>query len=205
MAEGFGLFRVPFLFQNIQPSSGAALNEAAMRQLDPVIAECAAKHVVRLLDMHNYGSYYRDDTVTAQGLPGAINVSNTRLAALDWVKTANAIAAAIRATGATNKIVFQGRGTAPGAGRRAETPFRFSRPMTRQQFCVRGPSISRRRRVGHLAKLRRRRRRTAAVSRRGGAGAAEDVDELSAPLKPLRLAEHPALKLVRASLSLPWF
>jgi endoglucanase len=135
-AQGFGIFRVPFLFQNIQPSSGAAINEAAMRQLDPVLAACAANSVVCLLDMHNYGSYYLDDTPTAQGLPGVINTSNARLAqlwgqiaaryknnqyvwfglmnephqqtALAWVKTANAIAAAIRATGATNKIVFQG-------------------------------------------------------------------------------------------------
>ena len=72
----------------------------------------------------------------SQGLPGTIGTSNARLAnlwaqiasrykgnsyvwfdlmnepnkqtALDWVKTNNAIAAAIRATGATNKIIFQG-------------------------------------------------------------------------------------------------
>jgi endoglucanase len=134
--QGFGIIRVPFLFQNIQPSSGAPLNEGAMRQLDPLLIECAAKRIVCLLDLHNFGSYYQDSTATAQGLPGAINISNARLAelwaqiakryknnpfvwfglmnephqqtALVWVKTANAIAAAIRATGATNKIIFQG-------------------------------------------------------------------------------------------------
>ena len=57
LAQGFEIFRIPFLFQNIQPNSGAALNEAAMRQLDPVLGACAAKHIVCLLDMHNYGSY----------------------------------------------------------------------------------------------------------------------------------------------------
>ncbi len=134
--QGFGIIRVPFLFQNIQATSGAPLNEGAMRQLDPVLIECAARRMICLLDLHNYGSYYQDSTVAGQGLPGAINVSNARLAelwaqiakryannpsvwfglmnephqqtALMWVKTANAIAAAIRATGATNKIVFQG-------------------------------------------------------------------------------------------------
>jgi endoglucanase len=133
--QGFGILRVPFLFQNIQPSSGAPLNEAAMRQLDPVLAECAAKRVVCLLDMHNYGSYYQDANAS-QGLPGAIATSNARLAelwaqiatryksnpyvwfglmnephqqtALVWVKTSNAIAASIRTTGATNKILFPG-------------------------------------------------------------------------------------------------
>jgi endoglucanase len=134
--QGFGIIRVPFLFQNIQGSSGAPLNEGAMRLLDPVLVECAARRMICLLDLHNYGSYYQDNTATAKGLPGAVNVSNARLAELwaqiakryannpfvwfglmnephqqtaaMWVKTANAIAAAIRATGATNKIVFQG-------------------------------------------------------------------------------------------------
>ena len=135
-AQGFGMLRVPFVFQNIQAASGAALDEAAMRQLDPVLGECAARRIVCLLDMHNYGSYYVDDSAAGQGLPGTIGVSNARLAklwagiasryqnnasvwfdlmnephqqtAIEWVKTDNAIAAAIRATGATNKIIFQG-------------------------------------------------------------------------------------------------
>jgi endoglucanase len=135
-AQGFGIIRVPFLFQNIQAASGTNLDEAAMRQLDAVLSECAAKRVVCLLDMHNYGSYYLDDAPASQGLPGSIDVSNARLAelwariagrykgnsyvwfdlmnephqqtALEWVKTDNAIAAAIRATGAANKIIFQG-------------------------------------------------------------------------------------------------
>jgi endoglucanase len=133
--QGFGIIRVPFLFQNIQSASGAALNEGAMRQLDFVVNECAVQRVICLLDLHNYGSYYRDDS-TEQALPGTSNASNARLAefwaqiarrykdqslvwfglmnepnkqtALQWVKTSNAIAAAIRATGASNKIVFQG-------------------------------------------------------------------------------------------------
>jgi endoglucanase len=135
-SQGFGIIRVPFLFQNIQAASSAALDEAAMRQLDPVLDQCAARRIVCLLDMHNYGGYYLDDSAATLGLPGSIDASNTRLAklwagiadryknnpfvwfdlmnepnrqtALEWVKTGNAIAAAIRATGATNKIVFQG-------------------------------------------------------------------------------------------------
>jgi endoglucanase len=135
-AQGFGIIRVPFVFQNIQGASGATLNETAMRQLDPVLGECIARRIVCLLDMHNYGSYYLDDSAASQGLAGIINVSNARVAnlwaqianrykgnsyvwfdlmnepnkqtALEWTKTGNAIAAAIRATGATNKIIFQG-------------------------------------------------------------------------------------------------
>ena len=135
-AQGFGIIRLPFLFQNIQPASGADLDEAAMRQLDPVLAECGRRTLVCLLDMHNYGSYYLDDSAAAQAPPGTPKVSNARLAQLwaqiarryrdnpyvwfglmnephlqtarEWVKTGNAIAAAIRATGATNKIVFSG-------------------------------------------------------------------------------------------------
>jgi endoglucanase len=134
--QGFGIIRLPFVFQNIQASSLGMLNEAAMRQLDPVLTECAVRRIVCLLDMHNYGNYYLDDSAAGQGLPGTIGVSNARLAnlwaqianryknnsfvwfdlmnepnqqtALEWVKTDNAIAAAIRATGTTNKIVFQG-------------------------------------------------------------------------------------------------
>jgi endoglucanase len=135
-AQGFGIIRVPFVFQNIQAASGVMLNEAAIRQLDPVLSECAVRRIICLLDMHNYGSYYLDDSAAGQGLAGAINVSNARVAnlwaqianrykgnsyvwfdlmnepnkqtALEWVKTSNAIAAAIRATGATNKVIFQG-------------------------------------------------------------------------------------------------
>jgi endoglucanase len=135
-AQGFGIVRVPFVFQNVQASSFAMLDEAAMRQLDPVLNECAMRRIFCLLDMHNYGSYYLDNSAASQGLLGTIGISNARLAnlwaqiaarykynsyvwfdlmnepnkqtALEWVKTANAIAAAIRATGATNKIVFQG-------------------------------------------------------------------------------------------------
>lgn len=136
-AQGLGIIRVPFLFQNIQASSLATLNEAAMKPLDQVLSECAALHVVCLLDMHNYGNYYLDDSAAGQGgLPGTIDASNARLAnlwaqianryksnsyvwfdlmnepnrqtALEWVKTDNAITSAIRATGATNKIIFQG-------------------------------------------------------------------------------------------------
>jgi endoglucanase len=135
-SQGFGIIRVPFLFQNIQAASLAMLNEPAMRQLDPVLGECAERRVVCLLDMHNYGSYYLDDSAASQGLPGSIDASNARLAnlwaqiasrykgnsyvwfglmnepnrqtALEWVKTDNAVAAAIRATGAANKIIFQG-------------------------------------------------------------------------------------------------
>ena len=112
------------------------LNEGAMRQLDAVLNECSVQRIVCLLDMHNYGSYYLDDSTGSQGLPGTVGVSNTRLAnlwaqiatryknnsyvwfdlmnepnkqtALEWVKTDNALAAAIRATGARNKIIFQG-------------------------------------------------------------------------------------------------
>ncbi|MCK1404928.1 glycoside hydrolase family 5 protein [Bradyrhizobium sp. 76] len=135
-AQGFGIIRVPFIFQNVQASSSAPLNEAAMRPLDSVMNECAIQRLVCLLDLHNYGSYFSDASAASQGLPGTVGVSNARLAnfwaqiasrykdnpsvwfdlmnepnkqsALEWVKTSNAIAAAIRATGATNKIVFQG-------------------------------------------------------------------------------------------------
>jgi endoglucanase len=135
-AQGFGIIRVPFLFQNVQASSLAMLNEAAMRQLDAVLNECSVQRLVCLLDMHNYGRYYLDDSAGNEGLPGSIGVSNARLAnlwaqiatryknnsyvwfdlmnepnkqtALEWVKTDNALAAAIRATGAKNKIIFQG-------------------------------------------------------------------------------------------------
>jgi endoglucanase len=134
-AQGFGIIRVPFLFENIQASSAAMPNEGAMRQLDAVLNECSMERLVCLLDMHNYGSYYRDDS-TGEGLPGTVGVSNARLAnlwaqiairyknnsyvwfdlmnepnkqtALEWVKTDNALSAAIRATGAKNKIIFQG-------------------------------------------------------------------------------------------------
>lgn len=133
--QGFTIMRIPFVFQNLQPASGAPLNEASMGPLDAVLTGCAGRHLVCVLDMHNYGTYYSDDS-SASGLPGTPNISNSRLAdlwgkiaaryrdnpwvwfglmnephqqtALEWIKTSNAIAAAIRATGAKNKILFSG-------------------------------------------------------------------------------------------------
>jgi endoglucanase len=135
-AQGFGIVRVPFAFQNIQAASSARVDDAALQRLDAVLSACAARHIVCLLDMHSFGNYYLDDSASGLGLPGSIDASNARLAnlwaqianrykgnsyvwfdlmnepnqqtALEWVKTDNAIAAAIRATGATNKIIFQG-------------------------------------------------------------------------------------------------
>jgi endoglucanase len=135
-AQGFGMLRVPFLFQNIQAASSMKIDEGAMRALDPVVTACASRRVVCLLDMHNYGSYTPDEPAAGEGPPGTIGFSNKRLAhlwaqiadryknnayvwfdlmnepnkqsALAWVKTSNAIAAAIRLTGASNTIVFQG-------------------------------------------------------------------------------------------------
>ena len=133
--QGFTIMRVPFVFQNLQPASGAPLTEASMTPLDAVVTGCAERQIVCVLDMHNYGTYYSDDS-SSSGVPGTPNISNLRLAdlwgkiaaryrdnpsvwfglmnephqqtALEWVKTSNAIAAAIRATGAKNKILFSG-------------------------------------------------------------------------------------------------
>src|ERR1700675_2949823 len=68
-AQGFGIIRVPFLAQNIQASSSATVNEGAIRQLDPVLSECAARRIVCLLDLHSFGNYYLDDSGASQGLP----------------------------------------------------------------------------------------------------------------------------------------
>ena len=69
-AQGFGMIRVPFVFQNIQPASGAPVNEAAISLIDPVMQECRVRRIVCLLDMHNYGSYYSDDSAADLGLTG---------------------------------------------------------------------------------------------------------------------------------------
>lgn len=133
--QGFKILRIPFKFQNIQPAPQAKLRAQDLQELNRVAVRCANDEIVCILDMHNYGSYYTDDGKNT-GLAGSNGVSNKNLAALwaklavrfkdnphiwfglmnepheqsalDWVKSANTIALAIRDTGAPNKIVFQG-------------------------------------------------------------------------------------------------
>ena len=137
-AEGLGMIRIGFLFQNLQASSSGPLetSSAGVAALDNILNRCATDQVYCLLDMHNYGYYYNDTNSAITGIPGRAGVSNARLADLwaklathyknnpyvwfdlmnepnaqpahEWVRTANTVAAAIRATGATNKIIFQG-------------------------------------------------------------------------------------------------
>jgi len=133
---GFGIVRVPFVYRNIQASPRAALDESRMSAIDRIVNTCTATHLICLLDLHNYGLYYRSDTLYGDASPGTRESPNSAFAelwvkiasryknnpsvwfglmsephsqtALEWVKTANVAASAIRATGARNKIVFQG-------------------------------------------------------------------------------------------------
>ncbi|SFV30163.1 glycoside hydrolase family 5 protein [Hyphomicrobium facile] len=133
--QGFKILRVPFKFQNIQPGPDRDIRSQDLQELGRVASRCARNEIICILDMHNYGSYYSDDG-KGFGLAGSNGVSNQKLAklwanlsvhfknnpyiwfglmnepheqsALEWIKTANTIALAIRDAGVPNKIVFQG-------------------------------------------------------------------------------------------------
>lgn len=128
-AKGMNVFRLPFLWETLQPVPDQALNPEEADRLQEVVTGATRKGLTVLLDPHDYARYFGKII----GSPGASNAafadfwgrlaarfrSNPRvwfglmnephdLPADQWRDAANAAIAAIRKAGAKNLILVPG-------------------------------------------------------------------------------------------------
>lgn len=128
MAAGMNTFRIPFCWERLQKSAMAELDAAELERLDKLTAYTTAKGGYIVLDPHNYGRYWGKSITTREGtaaftdfwkrlatryrdndrvLFGLMNEPHG-VKSEEWLETANAAIAAIRATGAKNLILVPG-------------------------------------------------------------------------------------------------
>jgi endoglucanase len=128
---GANIFRVPFLWERMQPQLNGPLDAAELSRLDALAQEAAARHAVLVLDVHNYGGY-RGNWIGSEAVPASAFADLwTRLAAHykdqpavgfglmnepheqkadEWAAIAQQAIEAIRQTGATQIIFVPGTG-----------------------------------------------------------------------------------------------
>lgn len=58
-SRGIGLVRIPFRWERLQPRLGDALDRKELRRLSGVVRRAGSAGLEVVLDMHNYGAYYR--------------------------------------------------------------------------------------------------------------------------------------------------
>ncbi len=129
VAKGMTILRVPFRWERLQQTTGAALDATELGRLDAVVTHATQKGAHVLLDPHNYARYYGD--VVGGGTVSDADFADfwSRLAAHyktndrvvfglmnephdlpteQWLASANAAIVAIRAAGASQLVLVPG-------------------------------------------------------------------------------------------------
>ena len=128
-SQGMNVFRLPFLWERLQPEPYIELNEAELARIDAFVDSANAAGATVVLDPHNYARYYdtivgsQDFNVSAFGdfwarvashfvdngqvIFGLMNEPADMETEL-WLSDANVAIAAIRETGAKNLILVPG-------------------------------------------------------------------------------------------------
>ncbi len=130
VGKGMTAFRIPFLWERLQPVLNAALDDIELGRLDDIVDYALSKGAGALLDPHNYARY-QGGVIGAEVSNSAFADFWSRVAAHfkararvdfglmnephtmpteQWVGAAQAAINAIRATGATNLITVPGNG-----------------------------------------------------------------------------------------------
>ncbi len=129
MGKGMNILRMPFRWERLQRSLNGEFDSTEFERFDAFVSQATAKGVVVLLDPHNYARYdgklvgsaevpnsafadfwrrlaeiYKGNSLVMFGLMNEPHTMPTE----QWVSAANAAAAAIRETGATNVIMVPG-------------------------------------------------------------------------------------------------
>jgi len=126
--KSMNTLRVPFSWERLQPTLGAAFNATELGRLDAFVTGATAKGVNIVIDPHNYARW--NGSLIGSGVSNAqfadlwtrlatryksnskvifaiMNEPNT-MPTEQWLSAANAAIAAIRAAGATNLILVPG-------------------------------------------------------------------------------------------------
>ncbi len=127
--KGVNVIRFPFHWMDLQPALNTRLDPVVLGRIQRVVAAAAARKQIVLLDPHDYARYYGKVIGTPDVPEAAFADFWGRLAAAfknnphvwfglmnepydmpneQWLGAANAAAAAIRKTGATNLILVPG-------------------------------------------------------------------------------------------------
>lgn len=128
-SKGMSIIRLPFRWERLQRSLNQAFDSTEFGRLNDFVTQTTAKNMYVLLDPHNYARY-QGNLIGSSQVPnsafadfwsrlatqykgnsrvifGLMNEPNT-MPTEQWVSAANAAAAAIRNTGATNLITVPG-------------------------------------------------------------------------------------------------
>ena len=130
-AAGMSVFRFPIDWENVQPALNGAFDPTELQKVQTTVADLTALGVTVIIDLHNYARY-DGNTVGSAQVPNAAFAdfwsrmaqayANDPLVGFDlmnephdlpteqWAGAANAAIAAIRATGAKNRIFVEGNG-----------------------------------------------------------------------------------------------
>ncbi|MEZ4226060.1 MAG: glycoside hydrolase family 5 protein [Polyangiaceae bacterium] len=129
IAKGMNTFRVPFRWERLQHSKGAALDATELARLDAVVTHATGKNAYVILDPHNYARYFGDvigggkvanaDYADFWSKLAGHYKSNPRviiglmnephdLPTEQWLSAANAAIAAVRAAGANQLVLVPG-------------------------------------------------------------------------------------------------
>lgn len=127
--KGMNVFRLPFLWERLQPKANASLDEAELGRIRAFVTYAASRKAAVILDPHNYGRYHRE-VIGSEKVPvsvfedfwgrvalvfkdypsvifGLMNEPHGMKTEL-WLSDANAAIRAIRSTGAKNLILVPG-------------------------------------------------------------------------------------------------
>jgi len=127
--KGMSVVRLPFLWERVQLTASGPLSTSELAQMDGVVAYAASRGLQVILEPHNFGSGYGHPVGSAETPDSAFADLWRRLAghfagssnvifglmnephqqtAQQWLGSANAAIAAIRATGAGQQILVPG-------------------------------------------------------------------------------------------------
>ncbi|ACA15596.1 Cellulase [Methylobacterium sp. 4-46] len=126
-SKNLNVIRLPFLWERLQPVQGGPLSAAELAQIDAVVSAATAKGMKVILDPHDYGAGYghligspeTPDSAFADfwgKLAGHFSANPNLIfglmnepyaqSATQWLGSANAAIAAIRAAGATSQEIL---------------------------------------------------------------------------------------------------
>ena len=192
-SKGMGIVRLPFLWERVQPVKNGPLDATEMSRIDPVVDYAISRGLKVGIDVHNGGygygaliggpytsdadfadlwgklaTHYKDKPDVLFMLMSEPSAQSAR----QWLRSANAAIAAIRATGATQTIVvpgsyFDGAWTWTVTDNADVVGCGVVDPL--EQLHVRGPPVSRQ------GRQRRKLRHRLANHRRGQAGGSYGV------------------------------
>lgn len=105
-ANGVDTIRLPFAWERLQPTLGAALSATALTALDGMLTAARQYGIRVILDCHNYGRYTQADGVTVAALGGALGNAQfndlwTRLST--WVRASTSRSATVIGYGLMNE------------------------------------------------------------------------------------------------------